>query len=446
MVRTQSNNNGTPTAGTFYIWTIGCQMNRADSRRAATELERLGYRAAERIEEAGLIILNSCVVRQSAEDKVTGRLNSLRSLKKKRQDLHIVLMGCLVGDIEELEARFPFVDLFVRPSDLEGLLAWVQASEQASPLPQWCRGASGGEGGGEGARGLMPVSAEVPAMFGCDRHCTYCIVTIRRGPGRSRLPEEVVAEAEELVQAGAREIVLLGQNLDAYGRDLPGRPSLADLLRQVHAIPGLVRLRFLTSHPADLEDEVIEAVADLPKVCPHWELPVQAGDDEVLRRMGRGHRAADYLALIERIRTRSPQASVATDIIVGFPGETAEQFERTLDLLRAVRFDAVHVAAYSVRPGTPAARLEDDVPPEEKERRRRAVDELQKEVVSQINAGLLGQEVEVLVEEMHKGLWKGRTRSNKLVFFAHPSDWCGRLATVRITRTGAWSLQGEVRA
>jgi len=419
---------------TYYIWTIGCQMNRADARRAAAALEALGYQPAGHADDADLIIVNSCVVRQSAEDKVVGRLHSLRALKKGRPGTAVVLMGCLVGDLDALRARFPHVDHFVRPSDVEGLAAWVEAN-----LPSPLRGE------GTGARGESPSpSAEVPAMMGCDRHCTYCLVRLRRGPGRSRAPEEIVAEAAELIRGGAREIVLLGQNIDAYGRDLPGRPSLAELLRRVHDIPGLARLRFLTSHPADLSDEVIQAVAELPKVCSHWELPVQSGDDEVLRRMGRGYTAAEFLALVERIRARLPESSIATDVIVGFPGETAEQFEHTLDLLRAAHMDAVHVACYSVRPGTPAARLTDDVPPEEKERRRQAVEALQEEIVDEINARLLGQEVEVLVEEMHKGKWKGRTATNKLVFFTHPADWRGRLATVRITKTGPWSLQGEV--
>ncbi|MDI7274851.1 MAG: MiaB/RimO family radical SAM methylthiotransferase, partial [Anaerolineae bacterium] len=360
----------------------------------------------------------------------------------------------------------------LRPSDVQGLVEWVRARlaspvrprrELSTPSPAGPLVPAGptpvlraGLAQGEAASGepgaapypstaATPVSAEVTAMRGCDRHCTYCIVRLRRGPARSRSPDEVVAEGEALVRAGAREIVLLGQNIDAFGRDLPDRPTLAGLLRRAHAIPGLLRLRFLTSHPADLDDEVIEAVAALPKVCPHFELPVQAGDDLVLRRMGRGHRAADYLALVERIRARLPGASLATDVIVGFPGETAEQFERTLELLRAVRFDAVHVACYSVRPGTPAARLADDVPPQEKERRRRAVEELQESIVGEINARLLGQELEVLVEETHKGKWKGRTASNKLVFFEHAADWRGRLARVHITRTGPWSLQGEVR-
>ena len=505
---------------TYYIWTIGCQMNRADARRAGTALEALGYRPVERAEDADLVILNSCVVRQSAEDKVVGRLSSLRSLKARRPGTAIVLMGCLVGDIAALQARFPHVDLFVRPSDVEGLVAWVRTtipsplwgegrvrgehpSPQPSPSPLWGEGRREGDQPQErpvayagealpvdrnarhdadapltpsrctgpalalspaGERELVAVSAEVTAMMGCDRHCTYCLVRLRRGPGRSRTPEEIVAEAQALVQSGVREIALLGQNIDAYGRDLPpvgqafqpvqpndgpespsheARPTLATLLRQVHDIPGLLRLRFLTSHPADLSDEVIQAVAELPKVCPHWELPVQAGDDEVLRRMGRGYTAAEFLALVERIRARLPGSSIATDVIVGFPGETAEQFERTLELLRAARLDAVHVACYSVRPGTPAARLPDDVPPAEKERRRQAVEALQEGVVGEINARLLGQEVEVLVEELHRGKWKGRTATNKLVFFQDAREWRGRLARVRITKTGPWSLQGE---
>jgi len=435
---------------TYHIWTIGCQMNRADARRAAAALEALGCQPAARPEDADLIILNSCVVRQSAEDKVVGRLDSLRSLKRRRPGTAVVLMGCLVGDIDALHARFPHIDHFVRPSDVEGLASWVEANlpspqrgEQTgvrgtSPIAQPPSSLARGEG-----RGVSPVSAEVTAMMGCDRHCTYCLVRLRRGPGRSRQPEEIVAEAKALVRGGAREITLLGQNIDAYGRDLPGQPTLATLLRQVHSIPGLLRLRFLTSHPADLSDEVIEAVAELPKVCPHWELPVQAGDDEVLRRMGRGYTAREFLALVERIRARLPGSSIATDVIVGFPGETTEQFEHTLELLRTARLDAVHVACYSLRPGTPAARLPDDVAPEEKERRRQAVEALQEEIVGEINARLLGQEVEVLVEEMHKGKWKGRTPTNKLVFFEDAGDWHGCLARVRITKTGPWSLQGE---
>jgi tRNA-2-methylthio-N6-dimethylallyladenosine synthase len=246
-----------------------------------------------------------------------------------------------------------------------------------------------------------------------------------------------------------REVTLLGQNVDSYGHDLPptsvGPPNLADLLRAVHAIEGLVRIRFLTSHPADLGVEAIEAVTSLPRVCPHFELPIQAGDDQVLRRMARGYTVDEYRALIRTIRERIPGCSIATDVIVGFPGETEAQYQATYDLLEELRFDAVHCAAYSVRPGTPAARLEDDVPQAEKERRRTAIDDLQARIVGEINAQFLGQTVEVLVEDRRKGRWGGRTVTNKLVFFEDEErDWQGKLASVHVTWTGPWSMIGDV--
>ncbi|MGQ9683311.1 MAG: MiaB/RimO family radical SAM methylthiotransferase [Anaerolineae bacterium] len=457
-------------AESYYIWNMGCQMNRADARRAAAALESLGFLPAQSVQGADLVVVNSCVVRQSAEDKALGRLHALRSLRRQRPNLRIVLMGCLVGDAEELHARLPFVDLFVRPSDVEGLKAGV-AALTADPIPIG-RGAvcmprppqghpplPEGEARVEGLSphepchaptvrdGLgsrVPVSAEVIAMMGCDRHCTYCIVRLRRGPARSRPADDIVAEAQDLVRSGVREIVLLGQNVDAYGRDREPPLTLAELLRRVHTIPGLLRVRFLTSHPADLADDLIEAVAELPRVCPHWELPVQSGDDAVLRRMGRGHTAGAYVDLVQRIRQRLPQASIATDVIVGYPGETDDQFQHTLDLIAAVRFEAVHVACYSPRPGTPAARLVDDVPQSEKERRRHAVESLQERILTEANAALRGQELEVLVEDRQRGKWQGRTTANKLVFFSHEEDWRGRLARVRISHTGPWSLQGEV--
>jgi predicted glycoside hydrolase/deacetylase ChbG (UPF0249 family) len=262
---------------------------------------------------------------------------------------------------------------------------------------------------------------------------------------------ELVAEVQGLALRGAREVTLLGQNVDSYGRDLARLlaldsrlpdpqspiPDLAGLLEAIHPIEGLHRIRFLTSHPADMTERLIETAARLPKVCEHMELPVQSGSDPVLRRMGRGYTAGQYRELVDRIRRAMPGVGLATDVIVGFPGETEVQFEDSYRLLEELRFDMVHVAAYSPRPGTSAERLDDDVPPAEKERRRRAVDALQERIVGEINAGLLGQTVEILVEERHKGKWRGRTRTNKLVFFdVDEQDWSGRLAWVRITHTG----------
>jgi tRNA-2-methylthio-N6-dimethylallyladenosine synthase len=281
-------------------------------------------------------------------------------------------------------------------------------------------------------------------MYGCDHLCTYCIVRLRRGRQCSKCPAEIVDEVQCLVKRGAREVVLLGQNVDAYGRDLPDQSTLAGLLEAVHEIDGLWRIRFLTSHPADMTGELIEVVSDLPKVCEHIEIPVQSGDDKILKRMVRRYTIAQYKELVARIRQRIPNVALVTDVIVGFPGETEKQFMNTCDLLREIRFDLVHVAAYSPRPGTAANRLPDDVPPQEKERRRKAVEELQRQIAAEINARFLGQTVEVLVEERHKGKWRGRTGTNKLVFFGDEGDWRGKLAKVRITWTGPWSMQGSL--
>jgi len=407
-------------------------MNAADSWRIAEGLQNLGYAATRRPEEADVIVLNTCVVRQSAEDKVYGRLSSLKPIKQKRPEAILALMGCAVEeDTSSLQKRFPYVDLFVRPSDTESLVDFI--ASQDGPVDHR-----------QPASSIQhPVSCYVPVMYGCDHLCTYCIVRLRRGRQRSKRPVEITEEVQCLVERGAREVTLLGQNVDAYGQDLPRQPTLAGLLQAVHEIDGLWRIRFLTSHPADMSGELIEAVADLPKVCEHIEIPVQSGDDEILKRMLRRYTIAQYRELVAKIRERIPNVALATDVIVGFPGETEKQFMNTYDLLRKIRFDVVHVAAYSPRPGTAASRLPDDVPPREKERRRKAVEELQEQIAAEINALLLGQTVEMLVEGRHKGKWRGRTRTNKLVFFEDEEDWRGKLAQVQITWTGPWSMQGS---
>lgn len=414
-------------------------MNDADSWRIAEELETLGYAATRRPEEADVLVLNTCVVRQSAEDKVYGRLSSLKPIKQKRPEAILTLMGCAVEeDTTSLQQRFPYVDLFVRPSDTESLIDFIASRDGTAGHPHPASSILH-----PAPCTLPPVSCYVPVMYGCDRLCTYCIVRLRRGRQRSRRPAEIVDEVQCLVERGAREVVLLGQNVDAYGRDLPDQPTLAGLLKAVHEIDGLWRVRFLTSHPADMTDELIEAVAGLPKVCERIEIPIQSGDDGVLKRMLRRYTVAQYRELVAKIRERIPNVALATDVIVGFPGETEKQFMKTCDLLREIRFDTVHVAAYSPRPGTAACRLPDDVPPQEKERRRKAVEDLQEQIAGEINARLLGQTVEVLVEEKHKEKWRGRTRTNKLVFFADEGDWRGKLAEVRITWTGPWAMQGS---
>ncbi len=436
---------------TYYVWTIGCQMNVADSRRVAAALERLGYRPAPRAEEADVVVLNTCVVRQSAEDKVYGRLMSLKAVKARRPGMVINLMGCMVGvkGHERLKKRFPFVDVFSPPSDPGPLLAFltqkdVKALEDEATRQRFALM--------DGEMPLLPealrgrlVSAYVPVVYGCSHACTFCIIPYRRGPERSRPVGAIVQEVRRLVDMGVKEITLLGQIVDRYGKDIPDGPNLAGLLRIVHEVEGLERIRFLTSHPNWMTEELLDTVAELPKVMPHIEVPVQAGDDEVLRRMRRGYTADDYRRLVERIRKKIPDVAIATDVIVGFPGETKEQFMRTYRLLEELRLDVVHIARYSERPGTVAARfMKDDVPEEEKWRRFRMLEQLQERIAAEINARYLGETVEVLFEEKVKGRWKGRTPQNKLVFVDSDEDLRGQIRPVLITWTGPWSMVGRL--
>ncbi|MBI4216510.1 MAG: tRNA (N6-isopentenyl adenosine(37)-C2)-methylthiotransferase MiaB [Chloroflexi bacterium] len=418
----------------YHISTIGCQMNQADSARLAAGLERRGYAPAARPEEADLVVVNSCVVRQSAEERVAGQLGALKALKRARPQLQVALTGCLVdSQIAALRRRFPQVDFFFPPQDFQAL--W----ERLAP----------GRPGDEGCLPQKPAgpTAFLPVISGCDEFCAYCIVPYRRGRERSRPLAELRCEAEALARRGVRELTLLGQNVNAYGRDLPGRPDLALLLEELAALPGLRRLRFLTSHPADVTEGFIEAVSRLPQVCPSFSLPVQAGHDNTLRRMGRrGYTVASYKRLVEGIRQALPEAAISTDIIVGFPGETETEFAATLALLEELRCDTVHGAAYSPRPGTAAARLPDDVPPEAKKERLARLEALQERIAGEINAALLGRRVEALVEGQKGGKWWGRTPTGKLVFFADEADRLGQLVEVELTMTGPWSLQGNVQA
>ena len=420
----------------YYIWTIGCQMNKADSERLAGALEGLGYRECASPKEAGVIVLNSCVVRQSAEDKVTGMITSLKPLKQSDPDRIVALMGCMVGPrTTELERRYPYVDVFMSP-------------QQYAPLIDLIGGRFGMDT--EGClQNLAPVRPQVttyvPIIHGCDEFCSFCIIPYRRGRQKSRPVDDVVREVELLVQRGVREVTLLGQTVDAYGLDLPDEPDLADLLEAVHPIDGLERIRFLTSHPRFMSDRIIQAVADSPKVCEHFNLPFQAGDDTVLKNMRRSYTRDDYRRLVDRIRSAVPNVSMSTDVIVGFPGETDEHFQATLDLIRETRFDKVHAAAYSTRPGTIADRkMEDDVPVDEKKARLQAIEDLQESIAADINAGLLGRTVDVLVDSHSKGQWQGRTRSDKLVFFPSQADLLGEVVSVSIGKTSPWSLQGAL--
>jgi len=489
--------------GKYHIWTVGCQMNQADSQRIQTILDELGWEETS-MEQANLVVLNTCSVRKAPEEKAHNQLAQLKHAKAKRSDLLVAMMGCMIGNqktIDDLSKRYPHIDLFMKVEQADILPRfleerWTPISgagcldiEYMPPdepiplepieriLPTFATSTSTlgkrtvlpmaitpkpGERTAHYPTKIEPIQASptawLPIILGCNKVCTYCIVPYRRGRERSRPIEELVTEASSLVAKGAKELTLLGQTVEAYGLDLPGKPDLAVLMSHLSDIEGLERIRFMTSYPRHMTDSMVERMATLPKVCEHVNIPVQAGDDATLLRMKRGYTIDEYRQRIERLRALWPGVSLSTDIIVGFSGETEEEFQHTLDLLEEIRFDVVHVAAYSVRPGTVAARWEDDVPLAEKKRRLHAVEELQAGIALELNQQCIGKIEEILVEDINNShgrqQWKGRNRTNKWVFFPQPGEegfedgrgprniTPGDLVKVRIERVTSWSLQG----
>jgi tRNA-2-methylthio-N6-dimethylallyladenosine synthase len=432
-------------------------MNLADSQLLASELEKMGHRATLNPEDADILVVNTCVVRQQAEDKGMSKLAEFNHLKQQSPEKIIGVMGCMVGvqDALKLRKRVPYVDVFMAPSNPQPMVDFLHSRMTEAEVLQLESQAREERDAIQDGDILLPaheqgnlITAHVPVVYGCSHSCSFCIIPRRRGVERSRSVGEIVAHVRSLAMQGVKEITLLGQIVDRYGKDIPDGPDLADLLRIVHGVTedtGLERIRFLTSHPNWMTDKLLDTVAELPKVMPVIEVPAQAGDDEVLRRMKRGYTAEQYRRLIANIRSRIPNVAIHTDIIVGFPGETEEQFQHTYDLLAELRLDKVHLARYSPRPHTLSARtMPDDVSDEEKRRRFALIEDLQAEILADINAGQLGQTVEVLVEEQHKGKWRGRTPQNKLVFFEDDADWKGKLVDVEITWTGPWSMQGRL--
>lgn len=439
-------------------------MNAADSQRLGSALEHLGYEFTGKVEDADVIVLNTCVVRQSAEDKAYGRLGSLKPLKTKNPGLVVNLMGCLVGirEPERLRSRYPFVDVFSPPSDPGPLISYLTQGEAKSEEARETEERFAEMDGDpsthpadkmwltagiilpEHERGKT-VSVHLPVVLGCSHACTFCIIPSRRGAERSRPADEIEAEAISLAAQGVKEVTLLGQIVDRYGKDQPEGGNLSALLRRLDKVEGLERIRFLTSHPNYFSEDLMETVAELPKVMPHIEIPIQAGDDDILRHMRRGYTEADYRRKVADIRERIPGCSIATDIIVGFPGESEEQFMKTYHLLEDLHMDVAHLARYSTRPGTVAERLyQDDVAEEEKMRRFRILEDLQEKISGEINAGYLGKKVEVLFEEKVKGRWRGRTPTNKLVFVESEESLRGEVRPVMVTWTGPWSMQARL--
>jgi len=441
----------------YHIWTFGCQMNTADSQRLASELERIGQHAATNSDEADILVVNTCVVRQSAEDKALNRLMMLKALKERQPEKVIGVMGCMVGvrDPLYLRKKLPFVDVFMPPSEPGPMIAFLgERTDETEMLAQESLARQQRDALQNGEL-ILPVheqealiSAHVPVVYGCSHACTFCIIPFRRGVERSRSVGEIVAHVRSLAIQGVKEVTLLGQIVDRYGKDIADGPDLADLLHIVHDIAGdtgLERIRFLTSHPNWMNERLLDTVAELPRVMPHIEVPVQAGDDTVLANMKRGYTVEDYRILVEKIRARIPKVAIHTDIIVGFPGETDAQFMRTYHLLEELKLDKAHLARYSPRPNTVSARrMTDDVPEDEKKHRHAMLDTLQAQIVAEINHQYLGQIVPVLVEDQHKDKWRGRMPQNKLVFFEAEGDWRGQMVDVEVVWTGPWSMQGRL--
>ncbi|QVV66475.1 tRNA (N6-isopentenyl adenosine(37)-C2)-methylthiotransferase MiaB [Synechococcus sp. LA31] len=461
MTATQRSAPPTPTAaesgrGSYWITTFGCQMNKADSERMAGILESMGYREAQAELEADLVLYNTCTIRDNAEQKVYSYLGRQAQRKRTNPNLTLVVAGCVAQqEGESLLRRVPELDLVMGPQHanrLDVLLSQVEqgqqvvATEEHHILEDITT-----------ARRDSSICGWVNVIYGCNERCTYCVVPSVRGKEQSRLPEAIKLEMEGLAALGFKEITLLGQNIDAYGRDLPGitpegrrEHTLTDLLQFVHNVEGLERIRFATSHPRYFTERLIDACADLPKVCEHFHIPFQSGDDDVLKAMARGYTVDRYRRIIDRIRERMPDASISADVIVAFPGESDAQYRRTLDLIEEIGFDQVNTAAYSPRPNTPAANWPNQLSEAVKVERLREINALVERIARQRSARYAGRIEEVLVEGINPkdpNQVMGRTRTNRLTFFpagrADGDQWQpGDLVDVRIEEVRAFSLSG----
>ncbi len=427
-----------------FIWTIGCQMNKADSERIERELARAGHRPAASIAEASAVILNGCAVRDNSDQKVWGMLGLLKGLKREKPHLVVGLTGCTVhADREELDPHLEPVDVLFDSLNTAPMLAALAGA--AAPAVPAYEDVEAVPHPGAGA-----ISRYVNVIYGCDKRCTYCIVPFRRGAQRSRPVAEVLDDVRRFRDEGAREVTLLGQIVNAYGFDLDGT-ALADLLHEVDKVEGIDRIRFTTAHPQFMNAELAAAMRDVPAVCEEINLPVQSGDDWVLKRMARGYGSSAYRDRVAMVREMVPGVAISTDVIVGFCGETAAHFENSLQLIEDLRFDQVHVAAFSSRAGTVAAGWVDDVPREEKLRRLHRIEDAQTRISAAINRKCVGAPAETLLEELRpskdvggRPKWRGRTRTNKLVFCEDaPGLERGATVDVAITSATPWSLRGN---
>ena len=447
LVQEQTERLGHPLR--VYNLTVGCQMNAKDSEKLLGILENAGYEQTDREDDADMVIYNTCTVRENANQKVYGRLGYLNGLKKKNPNMMIVLCGCMMQEpnvIQTLKKSYPFVDIVFGTHNIFRLAElvytrmvtgkviydiWKDTNEIVEDLP---------------AERKYSFKSGVNIMFGCNNFCTYCIVPYVRGRERSRKPEDILNEIRGLVADGVIEVMLLGQNVNSYGKTLEQPMTFAELLEQVVQIPGLERVRFMTSHPKDLSDDLIEVMAKYPKICRHLHLPLQSGSSRILKLMNRHYTKEQYLDLVDRIRAKVPDIALTTDIIVGFPGETEEDFEETLDVVRKVRYDSAFTFLYSKRTGTPAAAMEDQIPKSVAQPRfDRLLAEVQK-IAGEICGKDCGSVQSVLVESMDdhlEGYVSGRLSNNTMVHFPGTEDLIGKLVMVKLTEAKGFYYMGE---
>src|SRR5690554_398414 len=434
----------------YFIITYGCQMNVHDSEKIAGMMEENGYIKSVNLEEADIILLNTCIVRENAELKVLGKIGSVKRLKKKNKNLIIAVGGCMMQSSEAvsiIKEKYPQVDLVFGTHNLHRLPKLIEnvKNERMRTIEIWDKD-----------KGLIPElphlrgdkhKAWISIIQGCNNYCTYCIVPYVRGRERSRHPENIIQEIKNLSKEGVKEITLLGQNVNSYGKDLENEIDFADLLMKINNINLIERIRYMTSHPRDFSDKLIYSIKKGSKICEHFHLPVQAGSTSVLNKMNRGYTKEEYLGLIKKIKDSIPDASITTDIIVGFPGETEEDFQETIEVVRTVRFDMAYTFIYSPRTGTPAADIQEQVSEDVKNNRLQRLMKIQNEISLENNQQMKDKIVEVLVDGESKNnpdMLSGRNRNNKLIIFPAEKDIIGKLVNVKINRISSFTLYGEI--
>lgn len=436
----------------YFTITYGCQMNESDSEKINGQLEELGYLPAEQMEEADIVILNTCSIRQNAEEKVYGKIGEVKQLKDKNPHVLLGIAGCMAQENRrKLVQRMPIIDFVIGPYNIHNLHEIVTDKEAVGShvvltqmKPQRVRDYSLLK-----ASRKSKIFAWVPIMQGCNKFCTYCIVPYVRGRETSRTIEDIKAEVISLAQGGYKEITLLGQNVNSYGLDFKNNTDFSDLIRALDTVEGIKRIRYMTSHPRDMTKEMVDVMAASSKVVRHMHLPVQHGSNEMLKRMNRGYTVEHFYEMVDYIRERMPDVGFTTDLITGFPGEIEEMHQATIELLKKVRFDSAYTFIYSPRRGTPAASMTNQISDEIKHRRLNEIMEVQNQISLEINKELEGQDIEILVEgptKQDENHWFGRTSTNKMIVFPKVEGIkIGDIVLAHVNIAQTWILKGIVK-